>query len=110
MGDFDVLATFRKYARRVGFVHFKEVDMNRPWEVTAGYAGPSTWSDTGAYSVAASVDHVAALFARRAGNCWPSRPHCLGGLKRVRAAGGTYLRRAPAGLHEKLSGCGPHLA
>jgi inosose dehydratase len=51
MGDFDVLATFRKYARRVGFVHFKDLDANRPWEVTAGHGGPSTWSDTGAYSI-----------------------------------------------------------
>jgi inosose dehydratase len=51
MGDFDVLATFRKYARRVGFVHFKDLDVNRPWEVTAGHGGPSTWSDTGAYSI-----------------------------------------------------------
>ncbi len=51
MGDFDVLATFRKYGPRIGFVHFKDLDVNRPWQITAGHGGPSTWSDTGAYHV-----------------------------------------------------------
>lgn len=51
MGDFDVLATFRKYARRIGFVHVKDLDVNRPWDITGARGGPSTWSDTGAYHV-----------------------------------------------------------
>jgi inosose dehydratase len=51
MGDFDVLATFRKYARRIGFVHFKDLDVNHPWDMTAEHGGPSTWSDSGAYHV-----------------------------------------------------------
>lgn len=51
MGAFDVLATIRKYGPRIGFVHFKDLDVNRPWQITAGHGGPSTWSDTGAYHV-----------------------------------------------------------
>jgi inosose dehydratase len=51
MGDFDVLATFRRYARRIGFVHFKDIDTNRPWSVAAAHGGPSTWADTGGYHV-----------------------------------------------------------
>ena len=51
MGDFDVPATFRKYAPRIGFVHFKDIDVNRPWQITAAHGGPATWSDTGAYHV-----------------------------------------------------------
>jgi inosose dehydratase len=51
MGDFDVHATFQKYARRIGFIHFKDIDLNHPWSVTASHGGPSTWSDTGAYHV-----------------------------------------------------------
>jgi inosose dehydratase len=51
MGDFDVLATFRAYAPRIGFVHFKDLDLNRPWQLTAAHRGPSRWSDGGAYHV-----------------------------------------------------------
>ncbi len=51
MGAFDVLATIRKYAPRIGFVHFKDLDVNRPWQIAAGHGGPATWSDTGAYHV-----------------------------------------------------------
>jgi inosose dehydratase len=49
MGDFDVLETFRKYGPRIGYVHFKDLDHNHNWQVTTSHAGPSTWSDTGAY-------------------------------------------------------------
>lgn len=49
MGDFDVLATFEKYARRIGFIHFKDLDVNHNWKVTATHAGPETWGDTGGY-------------------------------------------------------------
>lgn len=51
MGDFDVLATFQKYARRIGFIHFKDLDVNHNWEATGSHSGPSTWADTGAYHV-----------------------------------------------------------
>lgn len=51
MGDFDVLATFKKYAPRIGYVHFKDLDQNHDWSVTARNGGPTTWSDTGAYHV-----------------------------------------------------------
>jgi hypothetical protein len=70
MGDFDVLATFRKYARRIGFVHFKDLDVNRPWAITGARGGPSTWSDTGAYHVDSKwrfVEMEALSFATRAG-------------------------------------------
>jgi len=51
LGDFDVLATFQKYAKRIGFIHFKDLDVNHPWDVTGAHGGPTTWSDTGAYRV-----------------------------------------------------------
>jgi inosose dehydratase len=51
MGDFDVLATFEKYAHRLGFIHFKDLDHNHTWSVTASHGGPATWSDTGGYHV-----------------------------------------------------------
>jgi len=51
MGDFDVPETIRKYGKRVGYVHFKDIDHNHNWEVTASHGGPKTWSDTGAYHV-----------------------------------------------------------
>jgi inosose dehydratase len=51
MGDFDLLATFQKYASRIGFIHFKDIDVNRNWPVTASHGGPTTWSDTGAYEI-----------------------------------------------------------
>ena len=51
MGDFDVLATFKKYARRIGFIHFKDIDVNHHWQVTESHGGPATWADTGGYHV-----------------------------------------------------------
>lgn len=51
MGDFDVLATFKKYAPRIGFVHFKDLDLNHNWSETARHRGPETWADTGGYHV-----------------------------------------------------------
>jgi inosose dehydratase len=51
MGGFDVAATFAKYARRIGFIHFKDIDANHDWAVTAAHGGPSTWTDTGGYRV-----------------------------------------------------------
>lgn len=51
MGDFDVPATFQKYARRIGFVHFKDLDQNHSWETTGAHRGPKTWADTGGYHV-----------------------------------------------------------
>jgi sugar phosphate isomerase/epimerase len=51
MGDFDVAATLRRYGSRIGHVHFKDLDVNHAWDVTAAHGGPRTWSDTGAYHV-----------------------------------------------------------
>jgi inosose dehydratase len=51
MGDFDVPATIRKYGKRLGYVHFKDIDHNHNWAVTAKHGGPATWGDTGAYRV-----------------------------------------------------------
>ncbi|MBI2940232.1 MAG: TIM barrel protein [Chloroflexi bacterium] len=51
MGDFDVRGTFRKYAPRIGHVHFKDLDVNHNWEVTGRHSGPKTWGDTGGYRV-----------------------------------------------------------
>lgn len=51
MGDFDVLATFTKYAGRIGFIHFKDIDVNHPWSTTERHGGPATWADTGGYHV-----------------------------------------------------------
>jgi inosose dehydratase len=51
MGDFDVEATFRKYADRIGFIHFKDLDVNHNWSTTAAHGGPRTWGDTGGYRV-----------------------------------------------------------
>jgi len=51
MGDFDVPATFQQYGSRIGFVHFKDLDVNHTWATTAHHGGPATWSDTGGYHV-----------------------------------------------------------
>ncbi len=51
LGDFDVLETIRRYAERIGFVHFKDVTFaGRPrGELWPG--GPLVPSDEGAYDV-----------------------------------------------------------
>ncbi len=51
MGSFDLRATFQTYARRIGFIHFKDLDLNHDWEITASHGGPSSWTDTGGYHV-----------------------------------------------------------
>jgi inosose dehydratase len=51
MGDFDVYETLERYKHRIGFVHFKDLDVNRNFERTAQHGGPSQPSDSGAYGI-----------------------------------------------------------
>lgn len=51
ISGFDIVATFRKYAERIGFVHFKDYEPTHNWEITARHAGPPGPADSGAYHV-----------------------------------------------------------
>jgi inosose dehydratase len=119
LGDFDVLATFRKYARRIGFIHFKDLDVNHPWELTAAHGGPTTWSDTGAYHVDSKwrfvelgrgrIDFPALLAAVRAAgydgwivddfdySAYPTREGSITLLRYLRHSLGIAGRRGHAG-------------
>lgn len=51
MGDYDVLETFQRYATRIGYVHFKDLEVNHNWEQAAHHGGPGGPSDNGGYHV-----------------------------------------------------------
>lgn len=51
MGDFDVVETFDRYVSRIKYVHFKDIDLNRDWEMTARHGGPKGPSDSGGYKI-----------------------------------------------------------
>jgi inosose dehydratase len=122
MGGFDVLHTFQKYARRLGFIHFKDIDTNRDWAVTATHGGPSTWSDTGGYRVDSKwrfvelgrgrIDFPALLaVVREAGydgwivddfdySAYPAREASIALLRYLRGSLGLVGRRGRAGWAE----------
>ena len=51
MGDYDVVEAFRRYAGRIGYVHFKDLAPNHNWARTAAHGGPSQPRDSGGYHV-----------------------------------------------------------
>jgi inosose dehydratase len=51
MGDYDVVETFRRYAERIRFVHFKDLAPNHNWELAARHGGPARPRDSGGYHV-----------------------------------------------------------